>query len=175
MVVIRVFVFFLLTGLSSFASANQEPLFPALNWGVVEENKVYRSRKLSSLEFIQQLRKYSLRSVLCLASCTKEEKEIAKTYKIKYYDLTVNIPEITLVDLDDIVEVLKESPKPLLIHCRQGADRTGLAAALYFLSIKGEAPKVSIKKGLKLRHGHLGKLFLPGLHHILHEYILENY
>ena len=31
----------------------------------------------------------------------------------------------------DALKVLRDAPKPVLIHCRHGADRTGLIVAMY--------------------------------------------
>jgi protein tyrosine/serine phosphatase len=34
-----------------------------------------------------------------------------------------------------LVELLRTSPKPLLIHCEAGADRSGLASAIYVVAV----------------------------------------
>jgi hypothetical protein len=36
-----------------------------------------------------------------------------------------------------LADALRDAPKPLLIHCRAGSDRTGLACALYVASHGG--------------------------------------
>ena len=35
----------------------------------------------------------------------------------------------------ELIALMRDAPKPLLIHCRAGADRTGLASALYIAAI----------------------------------------
>jgi protein tyrosine/serine phosphatase len=45
--------------------------------------------------------------------------------------------ELDLKQVADLVEALRDAPKPLLIHCRAGSDRTGLASALYVASHGG--------------------------------------
>jgi protein tyrosine/serine phosphatase len=40
--------------------------------------------------------------------------------------------------MDEIIRTLREAPKPVLIHCQAGSDRTGLVSALYCLTLKGE-------------------------------------
>ncbi|MCF1708986.1 tyrosine-protein phosphatase [Tabrizicola sp. J26] len=45
--------------------------------------------------------------------------------------------ELTRTDIETLVSLMRDLPKPLLIHCEHGADRTGLAAAIYVGMIKG--------------------------------------
>jgi protein tyrosine/serine phosphatase len=37
--------------------------------------------------------------------------------------------------VDRLIEVFKTAPKPILVHCEGGADRSGLASAIYELRI----------------------------------------
>lgn len=50
------------------------------------------------------------------------------------------------------------APKPLLVHCESGADRTGSASALYRLS--QSAPAATAREKLVARFGHM-PLFKP--------------
>ena len=45
--------------------------------------------------------------------------------------------EVTNDEAVQLIALMRTLPKPLLIHCKQGSDRTGLLAALYLASIKG--------------------------------------
>lgn len=56
-----------------------------------------------------------------------------------------------LLQLMDVFETIN---KPLLMHCKSGADRTGLAAAIYLLHIEN-APFELAMKELSVRHLHL--------------------
>jgi protein tyrosine/serine phosphatase len=51
--------------------------------------------------------------------------------------------------------MLKDAPKPILIHCRGGADRTGLASVLYSQRIAG-IPTGRAEQQLSLYFGHVG-------------------
>ncbi len=145
------------------------------NWASVEDNILYRSQKLSSQQLRTRVQKHEIASILCLAECTEEEQELSRELGVKYYKQSVNIPEITLNNVHEIIDVLKKAPKPLLVHCRKGADRTGMVATLYFYEIKRESLKSSIKKGLSLRYGHLGKLWTPRIYKVLEELEKENF
>jgi protein tyrosine/serine phosphatase len=39
-----------------------------------------------------------------------------------------------------MIALFRQVERPLLIHCKSGADRAGLAAAIYLMVIEGEAP-----------------------------------
>ena len=51
------------------------------------------------------------------------------------------------------MRILRDAPKPLLIHCRSGADRTGLASVIYQAVIKG-MDEDRAESQLSLRFGH---------------------
>jgi protein tyrosine/serine phosphatase len=50
--------------------------------------------------------------------------------------------------------LLDKNKKPILFHCKAGADRTGFVATFYHI-INGKSPKEAIKKELKLRYGYI--------------------
>jgi protein tyrosine/serine phosphatase len=63
--------------------------------------------------------------------------------------------ELTQAQAERLLAILNAADKPLLIHCQSGADRSGLAAALYLAAIArhGEA---AAKDQLSFRYGHIG-------------------
>ncbi len=56
-------------------------------------------------------------------------------------------------DLLKIIQVLRELPKPLVLHCKSGADRAGLVSALYLLV--RESNQFGGKKQLSFKYLHL--------------------
>jgi protein tyrosine/serine phosphatase len=56
--------------------------------------------------------------------------------------------------MNEIVVILKTLPTPLLIHCKDGADRTALIAALYHLAIEGKPP-LEADSELTMWYGHI--------------------
>ena len=52
-----------------------------------------------------------------------------------------------------LVDALKTAPKPLLLHCAAGADRAGLASAIYELLVVHRPPAVADEQ-LSFRYGH---------------------
>lgn len=60
-----------------------------------------------------------------------------------------------LLHLLDIFDTLRaEGCPPTLIHCKSGADRTGLAAAIWAIHVEGK-PVAEAKRALSLRHLHV--------------------
>ena len=41
--------------------------------------------------------------------------------------------DVSVEQMDEIIKLIEQAPKPILIHCESGADRTGLVSALYRL------------------------------------------
>jgi protein tyrosine/serine phosphatase len=59
-----------------------------------------------------------------------------------------------------LIEIMRSAPKPLLIHCKSGIDRTGLASALYLAGVKS-AGEEQAEAQLSLRYGHLSLSAMP--------------
>ena len=58
-----------------------------------------------------------------------------------------------------MIALMQTLPKPLLIHCKQGSDRTGLLAALYLASIKGVDVDTADDE-LSIAYGHFSVPYL---------------
>lgn len=52
-----------------------------------------------------------------------------------------------------LLDAIREMPKPMVIHCKSGSDRTGLAATLYLHVVKG-VPLDEARKQLSIRYIH---------------------
>jgi protein tyrosine/serine phosphatase len=74
--------------------------------------------------------------------------------------------ELTRSQVDRLLAILEAVEKPLLIHCQAGADRTGLATALYLAAIAKQGEEAA-EDQLSIRYGHVG---LP---HLSSAYAME--
>ncbi len=61
-------------------------------------------------------------------------------------------------EMDQILATMARAPKPILIHCKSGSDRTGLVGALYLYSLEGKSPRASARE-LSVFCGHVPYLF----------------
>jgi protein tyrosine/serine phosphatase len=53
----------------------------------------------------------------------------------------------------DLLAIMRRAPKPLLVHCKSGADRTGLVSALYRFAIEGKGADEADRQ-LTVLYGH---------------------
>ena len=67
---------------------------------------------------------------------------------------------LTSSEADSLIALMKRAEKPMLIHCKAGSDRTGLAAALYLLTVK-KPDEAAAEGQLSIRFGHFSLPFLP--------------
>ena len=71
--------------------------------------------------------------------------------------------------LIDVLDRMEAMEKPLLIHCKSGADRTGLAAALWLLAHEG-ASVAEAEDQLSLRYLHRSDTKTGVLDHLVRSY-----
>ena len=69
-----------------------------------------------------------------------------------------------------IVELFREMPKPLLLHCKSGADRAGLVSAIYLLTEKNAPVDEAIHELRFWPHGHVRQAKTGILDHFLDTY-----
>lgn len=108
------------------------------NFHQVLAGELYRSAQMSDTDLAVRIRAHGIRSVLNLRGARPRqawyapEVGVSRALGVRHYDLGLSARrELTPAERDELLRLMSEAPKPLLIHCKQGADRTGLAAALY--------------------------------------------
>lgn len=55
----------------------------------------------------------------------------------------------------DLISIFETAQRPVLMHCKSGADRTGIASGIYELHMLQRSPSEAAKQ-LTIRHAHLG-------------------
>ena len=120
------------------------------------DNNAYRSAQLFSFNMPYYVEKHHIKSILNLRGTDnkfyKDEINISKKYNIAHYDYSISASHIqTMKAMNKIVDIIKNAPKPILIHCKAGADRTSLATALYLYSIKKD---IIASKAFSLKYLH---------------------
>ncbi|MFK5975165.1 MAG: dual specificity protein phosphatase family protein [Sulfurovum sp.] len=121
------------------------------------DNDVYRSAQLFSFNMPYYTKKNGIKSILNLRGKNDkkwyhEEIKFAQENNLTHYNY--GIPDrrvISKKQMNEIVEIIKNAPKPILIHCKMGADRTSLAVALYLHAIKKDK---NPHREISLLYGH---------------------
>lgn len=109
------------------------------NFRVVIPGSIYRSAQPSLIDIDEYEQKYGIKSLLNLRGFkTKGEIKLAldysKAHGIETHSVQMSASRLPSVEkLNSAIEFINNSPKPLLIHCRQGVDRTGLISAVALL------------------------------------------
>ncbi|HXF93017.1 MAG TPA: dual specificity protein phosphatase family protein [Nitrospiraceae bacterium] len=131
------------------------------NFDVVAEGRVYRSRQLDQYELARYVREYGIKSILNLRGKNlgsrwyQEELMAAESLALRHYDYGISANrDVADQDLERILAILREAPKPILIHCKSGADRTSLISALYLYGIEGRSPEEA-EQQFSMRYGHI--------------------
>lgn len=137
------------------------------NLHTVIEGELYRSATLSPDRLQQVIESRGIRTIVNLrgraerSDWYREEARIASGAGVRLIDLRWSARrELTDEEVATFFEALADAPRPILIHCLSGADRTGLAAALYLAQIK-KASEMSAEMQLSPLFGHIGLPFAP--------------
>ncbi|MBY5972892.1 tyrosine-protein phosphatase [Ferrimonas balearica] len=72
-----------------------------------------------------------------------------------------------------VIETLSTIPRPFVMHCKSGADRAGLASAIYLMVIEGR-PVEEARKMLSPKYIHIRKSKTGVLDHLLDVYAARN-
>lgn len=151
------------------------PLLAALYFGLLQLNgnfheaipgELYRSAQFTPGDLTRYEARYHIRSVLNLRGehdgeiWYNNEREEAQLLGIQHMNFRMNSGrELSHVQAMQLIAMMRNAPKPLLIHCRAGADRTGLASALYFAAIAKRSEWES-ERQLWPIYGHLPVRFI---------------
>lgn len=149
------------------------PMFGG-NFAAVEPGRVYRSAQLQeSLE--ATLNRNHIASVLNLRGGSERDpwyrNEVEKAAKsgADFYDFPLRPDRRpTKGQLLALVDLFERCRYPILIHCKSGADRTGMASGLYLLTRRGTPPEDAVR-AFTITHSHIA---LGGPEH-LHEPFFE--
>lgn len=138
------------------------------NFEVVDEGKLYRSAQLTTAELTETIAKYHIKTVISLrgspgaTSYYETEADTLKRLNIQFVPVALSdeyYPNEN--ELKEIFHQFDHGQYPMLIHCRVGADRTGLIAALYQRSYMNKSLEESLQQ-LSFKNWHV-PLFKPAM------------
>jgi protein tyrosine/serine phosphatase len=137
------------------------------NFDAVVPGEIYRSAQLTPDQMSGYISAYNIKSIINLRGENRgrpwydaEVKE-SDRLKVAHVDFRMSARhELSRAQAAALIALMEKAEKPLLIHCKDGADRTGLASALYLAVLKKEGSKVA-EAQLSLRYGHISLPFVP--------------
>ena len=132
------------------------------NIHTIAVDEAYRSAQLDAEGFRQVLATHGIRSIINLrgadpaAGWYEDEITTAADLGVEHFDFRMSASQaLDATGSAQLIALMRAVPKPVLIHCRSGSDRTGLAAALYQTAISG-TPLETAEAQLSFRYGHVG-------------------
>jgi protein tyrosine/serine phosphatase len=129
------------------------------NFHEVRKGVLYRSSCLGAEGLEKAIARHGVRSVLNL--CGEQpgeawydgEVRVSRRHGVDFRSLPFSAKqELDASQVRNLIALLRDAPKPLLIHCRAGSDRTGLACALYVAACGGSYREAC--EQLSLYYGH---------------------
>jgi protein tyrosine/serine phosphatase len=120
---------------------------------------VYRANQPSP-SHLKSYKKMGVRSVLSLRGRANQSYALFEEDYCEKLDLKLVYTPISsgsapaAEDLINIIHVMRDLPKPLVLHCKSGADRAGLVSALFLLA-ENKQPIHQAKKQLSFKYLHL--------------------
>lgn len=131
------------------------------NFGTVVPGQVYRSAQPTPARLDEFARAYGIKAVLNLrggapgAAWYDRERDETGKLGLTLIDFPMSDHEVlSQARTETLLSILRSAPKPLLIHCKAGSDRTGLASAIYLGLVAGRSEHVA-EDQLSIRYGHL--------------------
>jgi protein tyrosine/serine phosphatase len=136
------------------------------NFHTVVAGEFYRSAQVTPQRLEAYQRLHGIRTVVNLRGANpesnwyREETAAARRLGITHIDFRMSAKQrLSLEEAKALLALLKTAPKPILVHCTSGADRSGLIAALYLAGANG-AGEHEAERQLSIRFGHIGIPFV---------------
>ncbi|MDO8466608.1 MAG: neutral/alkaline non-lysosomal ceramidase N-terminal domain-containing protein [bacterium] len=143
------------------------------NFAVVQEGKIYRSGLPDEAFLAEMVEKRKIKTIISfLGRPTDDEKKLIETHGIRVVNIKMYVSrDPTDEQIEQFLTLVSDpANQPVLVHCRGGADRTGLMIALKRVlhdgwSLEAAEKEMSFYRNLPL--------FTPMPQRKLRQYVLE--
>ncbi|MDW8222639.1 MAG: tyrosine-protein phosphatase [Gemmatales bacterium] len=141
----RLLMVALLSGLGLWSAPWVYHTWIGTNLHVVVPGRIYRSAQLTPMELTNVVQRLGIRTVINLRGCCEgygwyeRQRETLTALGVEQWDVRFSYRAPPAVpELRRLVEALQVSERPILLHCRRGADRTGLGSSVAVLMEGGD-------------------------------------
>ncbi|MHB1459685.1 MAG: tyrosine-protein phosphatase [Armatimonadota bacterium] len=132
------------------------------NVRVVDPGRIYRSAQLVDPQLAEVLKTNHIRSVINLRGHLTDDIRIRNEWatcrkmKVAHVDISMSATHLPRpTEARKLLVAFDTLPRPILVHCAGGSDRTGLACSLYMHVYKGMPLGTALHRQLTWRYGHL--------------------
>lgn len=136
------------------------------NIHAVVAGEAYRAAQLSPEMIEETAERYGIKTIINLRGentgndwYDREVRE-AERLGIRHMDFRMSAGrELTSEEAKNLISLLESAEKPILIHCKAGADRTGLASAFYVAAVAKLGEKAA-EDQISIKYGHFSLSFI---------------
>jgi uncharacterized protein (TIGR01244 family) len=114
------------------------------NFHTVIAGTLYRSAQPSPEDIALWRQRYGIKTIVNVRGPNpahdwyRNERAVARALGIRLIDYRMSSKrETSATDVEELLALLSTAEAPVLIHCRSGVDRSGLAAAFYVAGVAG--------------------------------------
>ena len=115
-------------------------------------DSIYRSAQPTKGDF-KCIRKNKIETLVCLRSRPYDMK-LDKSGRHTLLHLSMQPDDFTDKEIIDALQLIKMAPKPMLIHCHHGSDRTGVVLAMYRIVFEDWSKTDAIQEMTKGGYGY---------------------
>ncbi|WP_267555511.1 dual specificity protein phosphatase family protein [Rhizobium rhizogenes] len=132
------------------------------NFHSVIDGQIYRSAQPTPEELASYIQRNGIKTVINLrgthpgTAWYDDEVATARRLGASHIDFSMSATKaVSPEKAQRLVELMASAPKPILIHCLSGSDRSGLASALYVRKVAG-LDDARAEGQLSFYYGHVG-------------------
>ncbi|MBE6418409.1 MAG: protein tyrosine phosphatase [Akkermansiaceae bacterium] len=114
---------------------------------------LYRSGQPDDEEGFSEVEALGIRSVLNLREYHNDTDDARHT-RLHLMAYPVAAGKVTEADVENCLRLLQHAPKPVLVHCWHGSDRTGIIVAAYRIVYQGWSVDAAEKEFTDDTYGH---------------------
>jgi protein tyrosine phosphatase (PTP) superfamily phosphohydrolase (DUF442 family) len=130
------------------------------NEDVVESGQLYRSAQLTVPQLREDIAQNGIRTVINLRGTNQDalwyRDELATCASLGVQHIDVHFSGKHLPppnEVNKLLDAIQTAPRPILVHCLTGSDRTGLASAIFLID-QDHVPWKQAEDALSLKFGH---------------------
>lgn len=130
------------------------------NEGTVLPDTLYRSAQLDAKSLTQEIAAHHIRTVINLrgnndgSDWYRQEIAVCRRLGVDHVDVRLSAGHLPPPkEIATLLRAYREAPRPILLHCRSGSDRTGLAACAFLID-QNHVPWREAEDALSWKYGH---------------------
>lgn len=136
------------------------------NFHEVIAGQLYRSSQLTEKQLSEYVTANGIKTIINLrgengrSAWYRNETATAEKLGVQHLDFGMSAyKQLGPERVAKLIQIMRDAPKPILLHCKSGADRTGLAAAIYVNRVAG-MDEDTAEQQLSIWFGHVGIPYL---------------